>query len=113
MQLSDPKLLRSQCYVNGQWLDGPGARTIPVHNPASGATTGTVPQLDGAAPRRAIEAAAAAFPAWAAQTAKQRAVIMRRWFELMMVNQKDLAQIMTAEQGKPLAEAASEIAYAA
>ena len=113
MKLTDPKLLRSQCYVNGQWLDAADGRTTPVTNPASGAQLGTVPQLDGAATRRAIEAAAAAFPAWAAQTAKQRAVILRRWFDLMMANQNDLAQLMTAEQGKPLAEAAGEIAYAA
>ncbi len=113
MKLSDPKLLRSQCYVNGQWLDAADGRTTPVHNPATGAPLGTVPQLDGAATRRAIEAAAAAFPAWAAQTAKQRAVVLRRWFDLMMANQSDLAQLMTAEQGKPLAEAAGEIAYAA
>src|SRR5471030_1800447 len=113
MQLSDPKLLRSQCYVNGQWLDAADGRSTPVKNPATGATLGTVPRLDGAATRRAIDAAAAAFPAWAAQTAKQRAVILRRWFDLMMANQKDLAQLMTAEQGKPLAEAAGEIAYAA
>jgi succinate-semialdehyde dehydrogenase/glutarate-semialdehyde dehydrogenase len=113
MKLSDPKLLRSQCYVNGQWLDAADGRTLPVKNPATGAQLGTVPQLDGAATRRAIEAAAAAFPAWAAQTAKQRSVILRRWFDLMMANQNDLAQLMTAEQGKPLAEAAGEIAYAA
>ncbi len=113
MKLTDLKLLRSQCYVNGQWLDAADGRTTPVRNPASGAQLGSVPQLDGAATRRAIEAAAAAFPAWAAQTAKQRAVILRRWFDLMMANQQDLAQLMTAEQGKPLAEAAGEIAYAA
>ena len=113
MQLSDPKLLRSQCYINGEWLDATDRRSTPVHNPATGATLGTVPHMDGAATRRAIAAAAAAFPAWAAQTAKQRAVILRRWFDLMMANQKDLAQLMTAEQGKPLAEAAGEIAYAA
>jgi succinate-semialdehyde dehydrogenase/glutarate-semialdehyde dehydrogenase len=113
MKLSDPKLLRSQCYVDGQWLDAADGRTTAVTNPANGASLGTVPQLDAAATRRAIEAAAAAFPAWAAQTARQRAVILRRWFELMMANQNDLAQLMTAEQGKPLAEAAGEIAYAA
>src|SRR5450432_2450447 len=113
MQLSDPKLLRSQCYINGQWLDAADGRSTPVHNPATGAMLGTVPRLDGAATRRAIDAAAAAFPTWAAQTAKQRAVILRRWFDLMMANQKDMAQLMTAEQGKPLAEAAGEIAYAA
>ena len=113
MKLSDPKLLRSQCYVNGQWLDAADGRTLPVKNPATGEQLGTVPQLDGAATRRTIEAAAAAFPAWAAQTAKQRSNILRRWFDLMMANQNDLAQLMTAEQGKPLAEAAGEIAYAA
>ncbi len=113
MKLSDAKLLRSQCYVNGQWVDATDGRTTPVRNPATGVQLGTVPQLDGAATRRAIEAAAAAFPAWAAQTAKQRAVILRRWFDLMMANQNDLAQLMTAEQGKPLAEASGEIAYAA
>ena len=113
MQLKDPTLLRNQCYVNGQWLDATDGRTIAVDNPASGARLATVPQLDAAATRRAIEGAAAAFPGWAAQTAKQRAVIMRRWFDLMMANQSDLAQLMTAEQGKPLAEAAGEIAYAA
>src|ERR1700716_543071 len=106
MQLSDPKLLRSQCYLNGQWLDAADGRRTPIRNPATGETLGSGPQLYGAVTRRAVEAAAAAFPAWAAQTAKQRAVILRRWFELMMANQKDLAQLMTAEQGKPLAEAA-------
>jgi len=113
MQLKDPTLLRSQSYVNGQWLDAADGRTTVVNNPASGERLGTVPQLDGAATRRTIDAAAAAFPGWAAQTAKQRAVILRRWFDLMMANQADLAQLMTAEQGKPLAEAAGEIAYAA
>ena len=113
MQLTDPTLLRSQCYVGGRWLDAPAGRTLAVTNPATGATLGTVPQLDGAATRAAISAAAAAFPAWAAQTAKQRAVILRRWFDLMMANQQDLATLMTAEQGKPLAEAMGEIAYAA
>ena len=113
MHLSDPKLLRDQCYVNGQWLSAADGRSTAVRNPASGEQLGTVPQLDGAATRRAIEAASAAFPAWAAQTAKARALILRRWFELMMANQQDLATLMTAEQGKPLAEATGEIAYAA
>jgi succinate-semialdehyde dehydrogenase / glutarate-semialdehyde dehydrogenase len=113
MQLTDTTLLRQQCYVNGQWLSAADGRTTPVRNPATGAELATVPQLDAAATRRAIEAAAAAFPAWAAQTARQRAVILRRWYELMMANQADLAQLMTAEQGKPLAEASGEIAYAA
>jgi succinate-semialdehyde dehydrogenase/glutarate-semialdehyde dehydrogenase len=113
MHLSDPKLLRDQCYVNGQWVSAADGRSTAVRNPASGAQLGTVPQLDGTATRRAIEAASAAFPAWAAQTATARALILRRWFELMLANQQDLATLMTAEQGKPLAEAAGEIAYAA
>ena len=100
MQLRDSKLLRSQCYVNGQWLDAADGRSTPVLNPATGATLGTVPQLDGAATRRAIDAAAAAFPAWAAQTAKQRAVILRRWFELMMANQKDLGAAHDGRAGQ-------------
>ena len=113
MQLTDSTLLRSQCYVDGVWLDATSGRTSEIRNPASGALLGTVPQLDAAATRRAIDAAAAAFPAWAARTAGARAAILRRWFELMMANQKDLATLMTAEQGKPLAEAMGEIAYAA
>lgn len=113
MQLNDPKLLRNQCYVNGEWIGAANGRTNPVSNPATGEVIGTVPQLDTTATRRAIDAAAAAFPTWAARTAKQRAVILRRWFDLLMANQEDLAQLMTAEQGKPLAEAMGEIAYAA
>ena len=113
MKLTDSTLLRSQCYVDGVWLDATSGRTSEIRNPASGALLGTVPQLDAAATRRAIDAAAAAFPAWAARTAGARAAILRRWFELMMANQKDLATLMTAEQGKPLAEAMGEIAYAA
>jgi succinate-semialdehyde dehydrogenase/glutarate-semialdehyde dehydrogenase len=113
MQLTDPTLMRSQCYVGGRWLAAADGRTQAVTNPATGATLGAVPQLDAAATRGAIEAAAAAFPAWAAQTAKQRSIILRRWFDLMMANQQDLATLMTAEQGKPLAEAMGEIAYAA
>ncbi len=113
MKLTDSTLLRSQCYVDGVWLDATSGRTSEIRNPASGALLGTVPQLDAAATRRAIDAAAAAFPAWAARTAGARAALLRRWFELMMANQKDLATLMTAEQGKPLAEAMGEIAYAA
>jgi succinate-semialdehyde dehydrogenase/glutarate-semialdehyde dehydrogenase len=113
MKLTDSTLLRSQCYVDGVWLDATSGRTSEIRNPASGALLGTVPQLDAAATRRAVDAAAAAFPAWAARTAGARAAILRRWFELMMANQQDLATLMTAEQGKPLAEAMGEIAYAA
>src|SRR5258708_26896459 len=101
MQLTDPKLLRHQCYIGGQWRDAADGRTLPVINPATGATLGTVPQLDAAATRGAIEAAAAAFPAWAAQTAKHPAVILLRWLDLMIANQPDPATPMPSAQRNP------------
>jgi succinate-semialdehyde dehydrogenase/glutarate-semialdehyde dehydrogenase len=113
LQLKDPTLLRQQCYVDGAWINADSGGTIEVTNPASGAAIGTVPSLGAAETRRAIEAAAAAFPAWAARTAKDRASILRRWNDLMLENADDLAVLMTAEQGKPLAEARGEVAYAA
>ena len=113
LQLKDPKLFRQQCYIDGQWVDAEGGGTIPVTNPANGAALGTVPKMGAAETRRAIEAAERALPAWRAKTGKERAAILRRWFELMMANQDDLALLMTSEQGKPLAEAKGEIAYAA
>ena len=113
MKLQDPALLRTQAYVNGEWIGSAGAAVQDVINPATGEKIGTVPDMGASETRRAIEAAAAAFPAWAGRTAKERAVILRRWYELMMANQDDLARIMTAEQGKPLAESKGEIAYAA
>jgi succinate-semialdehyde dehydrogenase/glutarate-semialdehyde dehydrogenase len=90
-----------------------GGESLPVHNPATGAKLGAIPNMGTTETRRAIAAAAAAMPAWAARTAKDRAVILRRWFDLIMANQEDLAVLMTAEQGKPLAESKGEIAYAA
>jgi len=111
--LKDAALLRQQCYVDGAWIDADSAGKVEVTNPATGETIGTVPQLGVAETRRAIEAAAAAMPAWAAKTAKERATILRRWNDLMLANADDLATIMTAEQGKPLAEARGEVAYAA
>ncbi|MFO1406152.1 MAG: NADP-dependent succinate-semialdehyde dehydrogenase [Steroidobacteraceae bacterium] len=111
--LKDPTLLRQQCYVDGAWIDADTGGTVAVTNPATGETLGTVPNLGAAETRRAIEAAAAAFPAWAAKTAKERAVILRRWNDLMLANADDLAVLMTAEQGKPLAEARGEVVYAA
>jgi succinate-semialdehyde dehydrogenase / glutarate-semialdehyde dehydrogenase len=113
MKLSDSSLFRQQCYVNGQWRDASSALSISVLNPATQAKLGTVPSLGKEEIVAAIDAAHAAQPAWAAKTAKERAIILRRWFELMMANQDDLATIMTAEQGKPLAEAKGEVAYAA
>ncbi|HZS83910.1 MAG TPA: NADP-dependent succinate-semialdehyde dehydrogenase [Stellaceae bacterium] len=112
MKLRDPKLFRQQCYIDGQWVDADGGGTIPVENPANGERLGTVPKMGAEETRRAIEAADRAFPAWRAKTAKERANILRKWFNLMMENQEDLAQLMTAEQGKPLAESRGEIAYA-
>jgi succinate-semialdehyde dehydrogenase/glutarate-semialdehyde dehydrogenase len=109
--LKDPKLFRSECYIDGEWTSN--AKTFPVINPATGAQLGTVPKMGAEETRRAIEAAERAWPAWRAKTAKERALILRKWFDLMMANQEDLAQILTAEQGKPLAESRGEIAYGA
>jgi succinate-semialdehyde dehydrogenase/glutarate-semialdehyde dehydrogenase len=113
LQLSDPKLLRQQCYVAGRWVDADGGATFDVKNPASGAKLGTAPWMGVAETRRAIEAAKAAFPAWAAKPAKERAKLLRAWAALMHANADDLARLMTAEQGKPLAEAKGEVTYAA
>lgn len=113
LALKAPTLLRQQCYVDGQWADADSGVTIAVHNPATGAMLGTIPRMGTAETRRAIEAANAAWPAWRAKTGKERAAVLRKWFDLMLANQDDLAAIMTAEQGKPLAEAKGEIAYAA
>jgi len=113
LSLKDPKLLREQCYIDGKWVDADGGKSFPVHNPATGEELGSVPRMGAAEAKRAIEAAERALPAWRAKTAKERAVILRKWFDLMMANQEDLAQLMTAEQGKPLSESRGEIAYAA
>jgi succinate-semialdehyde dehydrogenase/glutarate-semialdehyde dehydrogenase len=111
MQLKDKTLFRQHCYIDGKWVDADSRATISVNNPADNSTLGTVPKMGAAETRRAIEAADRALPAWRAKTAKERAVILRRWFNLMMENQEDLAQLMTAEQGKPLTESRGEIAY--
>jgi succinate-semialdehyde dehydrogenase / glutarate-semialdehyde dehydrogenase len=113
MKLRDPELLRTRAFIGGEWLTARDGATHPVSNPATQDVLGTVPLMGAAETRRAIEAAQAAFPAWAARTAKERAGILRRWYELLIANQDDLATLMTAEQGKPLAEAKGEIAYAA
>ena len=110
MELKDKTLLRSKCYINGEWV---GEGGLDVGNPATGELITSVPRFGADETRTAIEAAAAAMPEWAAKTAKERAAILRRWFELQMENQEDLAQIMTAEQGKPLVESRGEVAYAA
>ncbi|UIF90743.1 NADP-dependent succinate-semialdehyde dehydrogenase [Cupriavidus sp. UYPR2.512] len=111
LNLQDSSLLRQQCYIDGRWIDG--ERRIDVTNPATGERVGQVPQLGADETRHAIEAANRALPAWRARTAKERSALLRKWFELIMASQEDLARIMTAEQGKPIAEARGEIAYAA
>jgi succinate-semialdehyde dehydrogenase/glutarate-semialdehyde dehydrogenase len=113
MQLKDASLFRQQAYVDGAWLDADGGQTIKVNNPATGEILGGVPKMGATETRRAIEAADKALPAWRGLTAKERSNKLRRWFELMIDNQDDLARLMTLEQGKPLAEAKGEIVYAA
>ena len=113
VQLNDPRLLRQQAFIDGQWQDADSGQTLAVTNPATSEILGRVPKMGTAETRRAIEAAERALPAWRALTAKARAQKLRRWFELVLEHQDDLARLMTLEQGKPLAEAKGEIAYAA
>lgn len=111
--LNDPSLFRGANLIGGEWISLDGAPSIVVTDPADGSVIGRVPSLDRSHAARAIAAAKAAQPAWRSLTAKQRAIILRRLFDLMMANQDDLARIMTAEQGKPFQESRGEIAYAA
>jgi succinate-semialdehyde dehydrogenase/glutarate-semialdehyde dehydrogenase len=113
LPLKDASLFRQQCYIDGKWLDADSGKSVAVNNPATGETLGTIPNMGTAETKRAIEAANAAWPAWRKKTAKERAVILRKLFNLMMENQEDLAMLMTAEQGKPLAESKGEVAYSA
>ncbi len=113
MKLHDPQLLRAQCHIAGRWSDADGGGLFPVHDPASGALLAQLPDCGAGETRRAIAAADAAWPAWRAQTAKERAAILRRWHELLLAHADDLAQLITAEGGKPLAEAKGEVAYGA
>ncbi|MBK17977.1 MAG: succinate-semialdehyde dehydrogenase I [Rhodospirillaceae bacterium] len=113
MPISDTSLVREQCYIDGQWVDADSGDTMDVTNKATGEVLGTVPRMGDAETRRAIEAANEALPAWRAKTAKERAGILRKWYELMLENQQDLATLMTAEQGKPMAESMGEVIYAA
>jgi succinate-semialdehyde dehydrogenase / glutarate-semialdehyde dehydrogenase len=111
--MKDRSLFRQQCYIDGHWHNADSGKTIRVSNPATGEMLGTVPNMGAAETRRAIEAAHHAWPVWRAKTAKERATILRKWHDLMMANQEDLALLMTAEQGKPLTESRGEIEYAA
>ncbi|MEQ8356523.1 MAG: NADP-dependent succinate-semialdehyde dehydrogenase [Kiloniellaceae bacterium] len=112
-QLSDPRLFREQCYIDGSWADADSGAVIEVTNPATGDVLGTIPKMGTAETRRAIEAAEKAWPAWRDMLAKERANILRKWFNLIIENQDDLARLMTLEQGKPLAEAKGEVVYGA
>ena len=113
MQLQDNALFKTQCYIDGAWLNADNGATVEVTNPANGEVIGTVPQMGKAEADRAVAAAQAALPAWKAKSAKERSQILRKWFDLMMAHQEDLGKILTLEQGKPLAEAKGEIAYGA
>ncbi|NCF20008.1 MAG: succinate-semialdehyde dehydrogenase [Haliea sp.] len=113
MKLENPGLLQTQAYIDGQWVSADNGDTLPVMNPSTGEEIVSVASCGAGETRRAIEAADAALPAWRARTAKERANILRRWYELMMANQRDLALIIACEQGKSFNEALGEIAYAA
>ena len=111
--LKDPELFRQQCYLNGEWIDADDGTVLSVNNPATGELVGNVPRMLAAETARAVESANRALRSWSKRTAKDRAQILRRWYELMLVHQEDLALLMTLEQGKPLSESRGEITYAA
>jgi succinate-semialdehyde dehydrogenase / glutarate-semialdehyde dehydrogenase len=111
--LQNPELFRERCYVGGHWITAANGATIPVDDPATGEVIGTVPKAGRAETHSAIDHAAAALPEWRARTGKERATVLRRWFDLVMAHLEDLARLMTVEQGKPLVESRSEVAYGA
>ncbi|MCH8322479.1 MAG: aldehyde dehydrogenase family protein, partial [Proteobacteria bacterium] len=113
MKLKNSALFRQQCFIGGQWVDADGGETSKVTNPANGEVIGTIPKMGAAETDRAIAAAGDAFAGWRGRTAKNRANILRKWFELIVANAGDLAIILTSEQGKPLAEARGEVLYGA
>jgi succinate-semialdehyde dehydrogenase/glutarate-semialdehyde dehydrogenase len=111
--LQEADLLRDRAYVDGTWIEADSGETFPVVDPATGEELALVPRMGAAETRRALEAARDAYPSWRARTAKERAAILRRWADLMLAHQEDLALLLTLEQGKPLAESRIEIVYAA
>jgi len=113
MKLADDKLLRQQCYIYGEWIDAETGDTLEVDNPATGKILASVPRMGARETRKAIEAADRALPEWRAKTAKERGTILRAWNDLILANKDDLATLMTAEQGKPLAESLGEMVYGA
>lgn len=112
-EVSGCEFLRQQAFIGGQWIDADTGGVIEVRNPATGSSLGSVPNMGAKETSRAIDAAGTALAPWRERTAQERAVILRRWFDLIVTNQDALARLLTAEQGKPLAEAKSEIVYAA
>ena len=113
MQIADQGFLKTRAFIDGEWVNADNGETLPVTNPANGEVIAEVAKCGTAETRRAIEAAEAAMAEWRQRPAKERSALLRKWFNLMMEAQEDLAQILTAEQGKPLAEARGEIAYGA
>src|SRR5574340_462344 len=113
MNLNHPELLKDAAFIGGAWVNADSGAVSAITNPASGETLGSVPDMGAAETRRAVEAAHAAWPGWRSRTAIERAAVLRRWFELILAHQDDLARILPCEQGKPLAEARGEIAYGA
>ncbi|MCX7196758.1 MAG: NAD-dependent succinate-semialdehyde dehydrogenase [Proteobacteria bacterium] len=113
LELKDPGLFRQQCFLDGAWVDARSGETITVRNPADGSVLGTVPKMGAEETRMAIEAADAAWPAWRSKLAKERSAILRKWFDLIVANQEDLAVLMTSEQGKPITESRTEVMYGA
>ena len=113
LALRDPKLLRQQAFIGGRWVGAMSGRTYAVSNPADGAVLATLPDMGAADTQAAVAAAEAAWPAWRARTAKERGAILRRWYDLILAHQDDLARILTAEQGKPLAESKGEVVFGA
>lgn len=113
IRLTNPALLRESAHINGEWVQARSGNRLAITNPANGEHLAYVPDMDAEDTRQAIRAAEAAWPEWRARPAKERAGVLRRWFDLVMQHQEDLACLMTAEQGKPLAEARGEVAYGA
>ena len=113
MKITESKLYRDKCYINGEWIAADSGETISVNNPATLEEIGTVPKCETIETKRAIEAANEAWPEWRAKSARQRSDILRKWFDLMIENKEELAQMMTIEQGKPINESRGEIGYGA
>ncbi|MBX7146700.1 MAG: NADP-dependent succinate-semialdehyde dehydrogenase [Alphaproteobacteria bacterium] len=112
-KLKDPNLLKQQCFINGQWVSAQSGKTLSVDNPATGEIIASIPDMGLEETKKSIDVAHQAWATWRKKTAKERSVILRKWFDLIMANQEDLAWLMTAEQGKPFDEAKGEIAYSA